>query len=113
MIARDLAFYAICGMTGAEPVSARISAMKVTVDVNCSPAEARAFLGLPDLTPLHDKYIQTVLDSVTGAGSLDQVESLMKSMSPMGDAGIRMFKQMMDLGMATGGMGTTKDKKSD
>lgn len=85
--------------------------MKVTVDVDCSPAEARAFLGLPDLTPLHEKYVQTILDGFTGTGSLDQVESLMKSMSPMGDAGIRMFKQMMDLGMSTGGMGSTKDKK--
>lgn len=87
--------------------------MKITLDVDCSPAEARAFLGLPDLTPLHDKYVQTVLDSFTGAGSLDQVENMMKSMSPMGDAGIRMFKQMMDLGMKTGGMGTTKDKKGE
>lgn len=87
--------------------------MKVTVDVDCSPAEARAFLGLPDLTPLHDKYVQTVLDSFTGTGSLDQVESLMKSMSPMGDAGIRMFKQMMDLGMASGGIGASKGKKDD
>lgn len=85
--------------------------MKVTVDVDCSPAEARAFLGLPDLTPLHDKYVQTVLDSFTATGSIDQVESLMKSMSPMGDAGLRMFKQMMDLGMASGGMGSAKDKK--
>ncbi|MEO7470377.1 MAG: DUF6489 family protein, partial [Sphingobium limneticum] len=30
--------------------------MKVTVDVDCTPAEARAFLGLPDVTPIHDKY---------------------------------------------------------
>lgn len=87
--------------------------MKITVDVDCSPTEARAFLGLPDLTPLHDKYVQTVLEGFTGAGSLDQVENMLKSMSPMGDAGIRMFKQMMDLGMKTGGIGTAKDKKGD
>ena len=27
--------------------------MKVTVDVDCTPEEARRFLGLPDLTPVH------------------------------------------------------------
>ena len=26
--------------------------MKVTVDIDCTPADARAFLGLPDVTPL-------------------------------------------------------------
>ena len=29
--------------------------MKVTVDVDCTPAEARAFRGLPDVSPIHDK----------------------------------------------------------
>ena len=26
--------------------------MKITVDIDCTPAEARAFLGLPDVAPL-------------------------------------------------------------
>jgi hypothetical protein len=76
-------------------------AVKVTVDVDCTPAEARAFLGLPDVTPIQDKYVQTVLDSFDGAKSLDQMETLFKSFSPMGDAGVRLFKQMMDIGLGT------------
>jgi len=31
--------------------------MKVIVDVDCTPEEARRFLGLPDLTPVHDLYL--------------------------------------------------------
>lgn len=31
--------------------------MKVTFDIDCTPAEARAFFGLPDLTPVHDLYL--------------------------------------------------------
>lgn len=84
--------------------------MKVSVDVDCTPAEARAFLGLPDLTPIHDKYIETVLQTFDGKGGLEQMESMMKSMSPMGDAGMRVFKQIMDMGLAAGGLGTGKDK---
>ena len=83
--------------------------MKVTVDVDCSPAEARAFLGLPDVTPIHDKYIRTVLDSFEGVGSVEQMETLFKSFSPMGDADVRLFQQMMNIGLS--GMGGTGDKK--
>lgn len=32
--------------------------MKFEVEVEATPAEARAFLGLPDLTPLHDAWIE-------------------------------------------------------
>ena len=32
--------------------------MKVTVDVDCTPEEARRFLGLPDLGPIHAAYIE-------------------------------------------------------
>ena len=83
--------------------------MKVTVDLDCSPAEARAFLGLPDVTPIHDKYIRTVLDSFEGVGNVEQMETLFKSFSPMGDAGVRLFQQMMNIGLS--GMGGTGDKK--
>lgn len=74
--------------------------MKITVDVDCTPAEARAFLGLPDVTPIHDKYIKTMLDSFDGIASVEQMESMFKSFSPLGDAGMRLFKQMMDIGLA-------------
>ncbi|HAF41130.1 MAG TPA: hypothetical protein DCG90_05095 [Sphingobium sp.] len=83
--------------------------MKVTVDVDCTPSEARAFLGLPDVTPIHDKYIKTMLDSFDGVGSVEQMETLFKSFSPLGDAGMRLFQQMMNVGLA--GMSGSKDEK--
>jgi len=86
--------------------------MKVTVDVDCTPAEARAFLGLPDVTPITDKYVETILNGFDGAKSLDQMETLFKSFSPMGDAGVRLFKQMMDIGLAGAMSGKSGDKKS-
>lgn len=84
--------------------------MKITVDLDCTPAEARHFLGLPDLTPLHDKYMKTMLDAFEG-NSIDQIETVLKSMSPLGDASMRMFKGIMDLGLASGGLGGTKKDK--
>lgn len=74
--------------------------MKVTVNVDCTPEEARTFLGLPDVSPIHDKYVQVMLDTMDGSNSIEQMETLLKSFSPMGDASMRMFKQMMDIGMS-------------
>lgn len=74
--------------------------MKVTVDFDCTPVEARTFLGLPDVTPIHDKYVKTLLDSFDGVGNLEQMEAMFRSFSPMGDAGMRLFRQMMDIGLS-------------
>jgi len=53
--------------------------MKVTIDIDCTPEEARRFLGLPDL----DKAYQATLDAITArmreaVGEFD-AESLLKS----------------------------------
>lgn len=86
--------------------------MKVTVDVDCTPAEARAFLGLPDVTPIHDKYIKVMLDGFDGVGNIDQMENLFRSFSPLGDAGVRMFRQMVDIGLSGMSSGQGGSEKS-
>jgi hypothetical protein len=85
--------------------------MKFTVDVDCTPEEARSFLGLPDMTPIHDVYIQAVTDAMSGQTNLEQMERMFRSLSPLGDAGMKMFSNMMDLGIsaASGGSGSKKD----
>jgi hypothetical protein len=83
--------------------------MQVSVNVECTPEEARAFLGLPDVSPIHEKYVSTMLETMDGTVNLDQMENLFRSFSPMGDAGMRLFKQMMDLGLSGAAMGTKKD----
>ena len=46
--------------------------MKITFDIDCTPQEARAFLGLPDLAPLHDIYLDKMKGFVTdGIGAAD------------------------------------------
>ena len=71
--------------------------MKITVDVDCSPEEARRFMGLPDLTPVHDAYIAQMLDAVKNGGvSRDALEGMMKSWMPMGEAGMQLWTQLFD-----------------
>ncbi len=74
--------------------------MKVSVNVECTPEEARAFLGLPDLSPVHQKYVDSMLSAMDGAGSVEQMNKLIGAFAPMGDASMRMFQQMMDIGLS-------------
>jgi Family of unknown function (DUF6489) len=81
--------------------------MKVTFDIDCTPLEARSFLGLPDLSPIHEHYVQTVMGAMENAGSVEQMQALLRTFSPMGEAGMSFFKQMMDI--SAGAMsGSTK-----
>lgn len=41
--------------------------MKVSIDVDCTPEEARRFLGLPDLTPVHEAWVARVKDALPQA----------------------------------------------
>jgi len=77
--------------------------MKISVDVDCTPEEARSFLGLPDVTPIHDQYVKTMLETMDGSNSIEQMEKMFRSLSPMGDASMKLFQQMMEIGLAGGG----------
>ena len=45
--------------------------MKVTVEVDCTPAEAREFMGLPDLRPMQTAMAQKLEKQMTA--SLDRL----------------------------------------
>jgi hypothetical protein len=78
--------------------------MQFKVHVDCTPEEARAFLGLPDLKPIQDHYVQAVLETMNGATSIEQMESMFRSLSPIGDASLKMFTDMMNLGLGAAGV---------
>lgn len=72
--------------------------MKVNVEVDCTPEEARRFLGLPDVSKANEAYVDAVLKAMQGTASLEQLHSLSKQMAPMGELGMSLFKQFMDMG---------------
>lgn len=84
--------------------------MKFTVDVECTPEEARTFLGLPDMTRIHDLYIQSVMDTMSGQTNVEQMQRLVQTLSPLGDAGLKLFSNLMELGI--GASGSASKKKS-
>jgi hypothetical protein len=70
--------------------------MKVTVDVDCTPEEARRFLGLPDLSPVHDAYVERLTKAVTEGMAPDMLSDMMKSWGPMSEAGMGVWRAMLD-----------------
>ena len=70
--------------------------MKINVEVDCTPEEARRFMGLPDFTPVHEKYIENVLSTMDKGVSPEMIQTLVKSWMPMGEAGMNLWKQMFD-----------------
>src|SRR3546814_13685476 len=69
--------------------------MKVHFDIECTPEEARTFLGLPDLKPVHDIYVDRmqalIRDGLTGT----DFERVMKSWSPLLGGGLEMWANAM------------------
>ena len=80
--------------------------MKVTVDFDCTPEEARRFMGLPDLTPVHQAYIEKMQKVVTEGIGADYFTEMMKGWGPMSEAGLNMWTQMV--GQMTGQAGAKK-----
>ena len=72
--------------------------MKINVEVDCSPEEARRLMGLPDLTPLHDKYLAMLGETMDGAVRPELIETMMKSWAPMGEAGLAMWRRLFEAG---------------
>jgi hypothetical protein len=70
------------------------------VEIDCTPEEARAFLGLPDVSKANGVYIDAIAKAMKGAGSVDQVQEFAKNLAPMGQAGLKLFQQFMESGSA-------------
>jgi hypothetical protein len=84
--------------------------MKVHVEVDCTPEEARRFLGLPDVTKANEAYSEAVEKMVRGAGSLEQLQDVAKNLAPMGEMGLKLFQQLLAGGAAMAMGGKPKDK---
>ena len=58
--------------------------MKITVDIDCTPQEARSFLGLPDVEPMQKALLGDVEARMRSALSAMDPESMFKVWLPAG-----------------------------
>ncbi len=76
--------------------------MKVNVEVECTPEEARRFLGLPDVSKANEVYVDAVAKAMQGVGNFDQLQEYAKQIAPMGQMGLQLFQQFIEGGLAGG-----------
>jgi hypothetical protein len=69
--------------------------MKVTVDVECTPAEARAFLGLPDVAPLNEHLVAEMQRRIDENINAMRPEELMKTWFTFGGQATEQFRKLM------------------
>jgi Family of unknown function (DUF6489) len=68
--------------------------MKVTVNIDCTPEEARTFVGLPDLAPLHSEYVDKMRELMNAKLSGADAEKMLGQWSSMA-AGMEQWQKAM------------------
>ena len=69
--------------------------MNVKIEIDCTPAEARAFLGLPDVSGLNDHLVSEMRRRMDENMAAMQPEELMKSWTAMGVQATEQFRNLM------------------
>lgn len=70
--------------------------MKVTVDIDCTPEEARRFIGLPDLTPVHQIYVEQMQRAVTDGITPEHLTQAIRNWGPMSESAMAMWRTIFD-----------------
>ncbi|WP_340588212.1 DUF6489 family protein [Erythrobacter alti] len=70
--------------------------MKVNIEIDCTPEEARQFMGLPDVEQANAIYVETIANAMKGVSNADQLEQYAKQLAPMGQMGMKMFQSFME-----------------
>ena len=83
--------------------------MKFRVEAECTPLEARAFLGLPDVAPLNEQMVREMASRMSGNMSLLKPEELMRNWFFFFGLGHEIFIKMMT-SAATSGLGGTPSR---
>ena len=68
--------------------------MKITVNIDCTPDEARQFFGLPDVKPMQDALMQQIQDRMSANLQAMEPEAMLKTWLP---ASLQGFEQMQKM----------------
>lgn len=73
--------------------------MKLTVNIDCTPAEARAFFGQPDLEPMNKMVVEEMMARAKeNIDTLADPERFLATWMAMSGKSFEQFQQMMGMG---------------
>ncbi len=84
--------------------------MKINFDIDCTPEEARAFLGLPDVKPLQATMMAEIEERMRANLAAMDPETLMKTWVP---ANLQGFEQIQKAFWSQMMSGSGIDKKEE
>jgi len=76
--------------------------MKVTIEIDCTPVEARTFMGLPDVTALNDHMVAEMKSRMDANMAAMAPEELMKSWTAFGVGAQEQFRKLMTAAVGAG-----------
>ena len=68
--------------------------MKINVEIDCTPEEARAFFGLPDVAPMQERLMKEVEERTLNARRAMEPAALIKNWLPASMQGIENIQKM-------------------
>ncbi len=68
--------------------------MKITVDIDCTPQEARAFLGLPDVAPVQEAFVEALKTKMNETIANLDSDAMFKARMPDGMPGLDQWRDM-------------------
>ncbi|UAB78476.1 hypothetical protein INR77_01675 [Erythrobacter sp. SCSIO 43205] len=87
--------------------------MKINIEIDCTPQEAREFMGLPDVSEANKAFVDGMTKAVENAQNPAQLLEMGQMIAPMGQAGLKLFQSFVEGGMrAAGGSGSSGSKSS-
>lgn len=87
--------------------------MKVNIEIDCTPEEARQFMGLPDVEQANAIYVDTIAKAMQGASNTEQLQEYAKQLAPMGQMGLQMFQSFVEGVSKSAGASSAQNRDSD
>jgi hypothetical protein len=72
----------------------------MTIEVDCTPEEARRFLGLPDVSGLNDHLVGEMTKRIDANMAMLSPDELMKNWMTLGAGAQDQFRKLMEVGLA-------------
>jgi hypothetical protein len=62
----------------------RSEQVKITINIDCTPEEARRYMGLPDVAPMQEEMLKAMQERMMANINAMQPTEMMKAWMPMG-----------------------------
>jgi hypothetical protein len=85
--------------------------MKITIDIDCTPDEARRFLGLPEVAAMQERVLEAMERRLVEAIASSDTATLVERWMPVGLQGIEQWQSLWAQ-LAAAATGTPRKTKA-